>query len=370
MQYTAASLEKRVLIATDRAAAITRAEASLANLSLEAFGGNRVALARRAIAIAFREQVDLLLVGHINYAPLGMVLRALQPSLRYGVIVHGVEVWTRLTLLKRWALQRADFVMAVSEFTKAKVVEFNGVEQGRIRIVPNTIEWTGDSDEDGDGDTERNVATLLTPLQKPADPFLLSVCRLEASEKYKGIDTVINALPAVIARVPEVQYLVVGSGSDLERHKRLAAAVGVADRVHFLGSVDDATLRRCYRECDVFVLPSDGEGFGIVYLEAMYYGRPVIATNSRAVPEVVKHNESGLLVEYGNAEQLSEAIVSLSRDRSRRDKMGDAGRELLRRSFSFEHFKRKFHELILSELKLGLPHDKTVIRRNPVSADP
>src|SRR5207244_6797483 len=97
-----------------------------------------------------------------------------------------------------------------------------------------------------------------------------------ASEKYKGIDTVINALPSVIARVPDVQYLVVGSGSDLERHNQLAADLGVADRVHFLGSVDEATLRQYYRAADVFILQSDGEGVGIVYMYALYYAISVI----------------------------------------------------------------------------------------------
>ena len=361
--------ERRVLIATDRRSDAEYPSQSFSNLSFEVFGGNRSAFARSVIASVFRQRVDLLLIGHVNYSPLGMVLKVLRPSLRYGVIVHGVEVWTRLTLLKRWALQRADFVMAVSEFTKAKVVEFNGVEEGRIRIVPDTMGWTVDSDEDGTGNAERKIDTLLTRLGKPTATLLLSVCRLEASEKYKGIDTVINALPSVIARVPDVQYLVVGSGSDLERHNQLAADLGVADRVHFLGSVDEATLRQYYRAADVFILPSDGEGFGIVYLEAMHYAKPVIAADSRAVPEVVKHNDTGLLVEYGNRGQLAEAITSLCLDRSLRERMGEAGRRRLREKFSFESFKQKLHELILQELQIPLPLAQRTIARGVASAD-
>jgi glycosyltransferase involved in cell wall biosynthesis len=357
--------ERRVLIATDIESETKYSAQALPNLSFEAFGGNRSAFARRTIAIALTRRIDLLLIGHINYAPLGLALKALRPSLRYGVTVHGVEVWNNPTLLKRCGLRRADFLMAVSEYTKAKVAEIDGIRPEHIKIIPDTIV---DSDEEVGDDTGEKLNGLLSRSKRPTT-LLLSVCRLEATEKYKGVDTVIYALPAVIAQVPEAHYLVIGSGSDLERHRRLAAEAGVADRVHFLGSVDDATLQRCYRECDVFILPSDGEGFGIVYLEAMHYGKPVIAANSRAVPEVVKHNETGLLIEYGDSSQLAEAMTSLCLDQSLRERMGKAGRKRLGEKFSFEFFKQRFHELVLDELRIVSPSAQHTIAPGVASAD-
>ena len=351
------------MIATDHGFDAEYPSASFSNLSFEVFGGNRSAFGRRAIAIALRQSVDLLLIGHINYAPLGMMLKSLRPSLRYGVMVHGVEAWVRLPLLKRLALQHADFITAVSKFTRTKVAELNGLKRDRIRIVPNTIEWSINAE----AEKSASVARAFGICSKST--LLLSVCRLEATEKYKGVDTVIAALPSVIARVPNVAYVVIGSGSDLERHKQLAANVGITDRVHFLGSVDDVTLRHFYQGCDLFVLPSDGEGFGIVYLEAMHHGKAVIAANSRAVPEVVKHNESGLLVEYGDAAQLAESIISLCLNQSIRERMGNAGRERLREKFSFESFKRRLHELILQELQIPRPSAQRTIARGVASAD-
>jgi phosphatidylinositol alpha-1,6-mannosyltransferase len=179
---------------------------------------------------------------------------------------------------------------------------------------------------------------------------LLSVCRFDASERYKGVDTVIKVLPTVIHRFPDLQYIVVGSGSDLDRHKQLAAERGLTDRVRFLGSISDTKLRACYAACNVFVLPSSSEGFGIVYLEAMRYAKPVIAANSGGAPEVVKDRKTGLLVEYGDVSQIAAAITELCSDAILRKKLGNAGRKRLEDNYTFAHFKQRLHEIILAEL--------------------
>lgn len=331
--------DREVLIAMDRRADVAAAAEQFPNLSLEAFDGRRLAFIRRVMATALRRRVDLALIGHVNYAPLGLMLKRLRPEFRYGVMVHGVEVWSRLSRMKRAALRGADFVMSVSDYTRRQVVELSGVDRDRVYLLPNTLTWGSDSD-----------ATARESAKEGTAARLLSVCRLEAGEKYKGVDTVIKALPAVLRHLPELQYVVVASGSDLERHKRLAADLGVSDHVRFRGTTDDATLRQCYRECDVFVLPSDGEGFGIVYLEAMAHAKPVIAASSRAVPEVVKHGETGLLVDYDNAEQLANSIVTLCLDQPRRKEMGAAGLRRLQDHFTFEQFKERLRELLAGKV--------------------
>ncbi len=252
--------KRRILIAMDRRTDLAVAEKEFPNLTLESFAGHRSTFVRRAVATAMSERVDLALIGHVNYAPMGLLLKRLRPNLRYGVVVHGVEAWSRLPRIRRRALRHADFVMSVSEYTKRQVVEANGVNPQRVYLLPNTLasesDGTGRSGDGatgrrGDGETGRSGepdAARHKPIR------LLSVCRLDAREQYKGIDTVIRALPAVCARVADLEYVVVGSGSDLERHKRIAADLGVTDRVQFLGSVDELALRSVYESCDVFVL--------------------------------------------------------------------------------------------------------------------
>jgi len=187
---------------------------------------------------------------------------------------------------------------------------------------------------------------------------MLSVCRLESSERYKGVDRVIEALPEIQRHIPDIQYIVVGSGDDLRRHQELAQKLGVAERVSFMGFLEDSALQACYRDADLFVMPSTGEGFGFVFLEAMQHGKPIVAANCAAVPEVVANGVSGVLVERDNLAQLADAIVRLCRDRALSARMGAAGRERLQQHFTFERFKRRLHEII-SEQTLAIAQRHT-----------
>ena len=359
--------ERRVLIAMDRRTDPAVGAEEFSNLTLESFAGHRTSFARRVVATALSERIDLALIGHVNYAPMGLLLKRLRPNLRYGVMVHGVEAWSRLPRIKRRALRNADFVMSVSDYTKRQVVAANVVNPERVYLLPNTLAWDiNDTARPGDGETGRSGDGETGRVGK-ATRFL-SVCRLDAREQYKGIDTVIRALPAVLARVPDLEYVIVGSGSDLERHKRIAADLGVTDRVQFLGSVDELALRSVYESCDVFVLPSNGEGFGIVFLEAMHYRKPIIAASSGATPEVVKDGETGMLVEARSVEQLAAAMIDLATDRPKRDRMGEAGYARLQNNFTFDHFKRRLHEIVIAELpKKAFDHGERQIARRASS---
>jgi phosphatidyl-myo-inositol dimannoside synthase len=311
------------------------------SLKLEGFSGHRARFVWRIMNLGLRNKIDLLLVGHVNYAPLGLMLRYLQPRLRYGVVIHGTDVWGKLTFLRRRALQRADFIISVSEDTKRRAIEVNQAPPDRIFLLPNALQW----------DT-----TDVTPVNSSVHTGirLLSVCRLDSNERLKGVDTVISCLPKVLAQVPDVQYLIVGGGDDLQRHKELAHEAGVAKRVQFLDFVDDAALQACYESCDVFVMPSAQEGFGIVYLEAMRYGKPVVAANYGGAPEVVQDGITGSLVKYGDEEQLARVLIELCQDAPKRQKLGQAGFQRLQENFTFAHFKQTLTEILRRELPTTL----------------
>jgi len=332
-------LEKVVLIATDNPSDVKPQDAELTNLSIEAFACSKAAFIQRVLGIALTRRIDLLLVGHVNYVPLALLLRRLQPELRYGLLIYGVEVWTRLSLARRRALQQADFVVSISEYTKQQAVEVNGALEDRIHLLPNAL----DSDAEG-------YASTLARRPSSIGVRLLTVCRLDKSEKYKGVDKVIEALPAVAAQVPDVRCFIIGSGTDVERHKELAKEFGVADRVHFLGFVDDVVLHEQYQMCDVFVMPSAGEGFGFVFLEAMQHGKAVVAADSGGAPEVVRDDVTGVLVQYGDVPQLAEELIRLCLDPELRARMGRAGYERLQTHFSFPRFKETLSGILKREI--------------------
>jgi glycosyltransferase involved in cell wall biosynthesis len=346
----------RILLATDKSAAAAQHASELPGLTLEPFNGNRMAFIRRIFQLAMTRRIDLLLVGHVNYAPIGYLLKRLQPEMRYGVMIYGVEVWSMLSRFRQRALQHADFVISISEYTKQRAVQINGVAAERVYLLPNALEWITEGAE-----------AEYEPDRLPRGMRLLTVCRLDSTEQYKGVDTVIESLPEVSKQVPDLQYLIVGSGGDVERLKALVIKIGVADRVHFLGSVDDKTLRAYYKSCDVFVMPSAKEGFGFVFLEAMQYGKPVIAANIGGSPEVVQDGLTGLLVQYGNIAQLAEAITDLSLHPEKRLRMGAAGYQRLQDNYTFPPFREKLTNILTREIPVATLYKN---RRRLISGNP
>jgi phosphatidylinositol alpha-1,6-mannosyltransferase len=347
---------RKVLLGTDYPSDIQIQAAKLPNLKLEAFSNNRTSFVRRILSLAMDRRIDLALIGHVNYAPLGLLLSRLQPALRYGVIVHGVDVWSRLPAVRRRALHQADFIISVSEYTKQQAIEVNSAVASRFHLLPNTLQWKM---EDGQAASAKS-----TGLKLPAGTRLLTVCRLDSSERYKGVDTVIKALPVIAAQVPDIQYLIIGSGDDIKRLKVLAGNVGVTERIHFLGSVNDAQLRAYYQACDVFVMPSAKEGFGIVFLEAMQYSKPVVAADKGGSPEVVLDGVTGLLVQYNNIPQLAESITRLCLNPELRIKLGQAGNQRLQEKFTFHQFKQTLTGILKQELPAAAiyrTHSRTLI---------
>ena len=336
-------LEKRLLVATDPPALLSSYEAELPKLILKGFSGRRTAFVSHIVWLALTKKIDLVLIGHVNYAPLGRILRLLQPRLRYGVVMYGIDAWQQLSGLRLHALQHADFLISISEHTKQEAVRINALDENRIVLLPNAV----------DGPVRDPIASA-TRSQSVPGTRLLSVCRLDQSERYKGVDTVIEVLPEMVKRIPGIQYTVVGGGSDLQRHQEMAERLGVGDRVDFRGFVDDETLQSCYRDCDVFVMPSAGEGFGFVFLEAMKCGKAVVAAKSGGAPEVVQDGITGRLVQYGDKAQLAETLIDLCLDQEERRRLGDAGYQRLQRKFTFPRFKQKLTEILRKELAPNL----------------
>ena len=192
-------------------------------------------------------------------------------------------------------------------------------------VIPNAVDHRRFR-PDVDGSAVR--AKLRIP---PEVPIVLLVGRIVP---HKGVEHFVEA-----ARyVPDARFLVAGGGSSLDAMKRLALSMGVADRVRFLGRISDDRLPEVYAACDVFVLPSVSrlEAFGIVALEAMSTGKPVIVADIPGVREMIEDGRDGLLADPVNPRDLAEKIRRLLSDPKARRTMGARGREKVLESFSIE----------------------------------
>ncbi|MHB1846637.1 MAG: glycosyltransferase, partial [Deltaproteobacteria bacterium] len=147
-------------------------------------------------------------------------------------------------------------------------------------------------------------------------------------------------------RFPTLRYWVAGDGSDRPRLEALARERGVSDQVDFLGRIPDDELHRRYAECDLFVLPSGREGFGIVFLEAASYRKPSLGAAAGGVPEVIQDGVTGALVPYGDAAALASKLGKLLDDPRAMAALGEAAFQGLDVRFGFRPFAQRFAQLL------------------------
>lgn len=312
-----------------------RLQVAEVSCTFRGFGRQKSWFVLHALAAASRG--TLVYIGHPNLAPVGMLMKAIHPSLQYWVATHGIDVWKPLPLLWRLALRAASRVTAISRYTAEMLVEMQHLSRSRIALTPPALD---------PGFTLSHAVGAVVAPSLPKSSMLLTVARLDAAEQYKGIDFVIQALPQVFTVVPDTRYVIVGDGNDRPRLESLAQAVGVAERVVFAGVIEHDELVKYYKACDVFVMPSHGEGFGIVFLEAMAFGKPVIGGNHAGTPDVIRDGVTGFLVEYGDVNGLTSRILSLLQDEGLRKQMGQAGLQYMEENFTFTHFQRRLVHLL------------------------
>lgn len=292
-------------------------------------GANRL----RLLAWSVRELAHdahgvLALVLHLHLSPLALPL-----SLRgahVAVVLNGIEAWRRVRCRERVTLQRASTLVAISRETARRFAVANpSFASLAIQVCP--LGLPADSDV-GDG----------------SGRFALIVGRMASNERYKGHDLLLELWPQVLQMAPGATLLVVGDGDDRLRLQTKATALGLDGKVRFLGRVTDKQLLRLYREAAFFIMPSTGEGFGFVFLEAMRAGRACIGGGG-APSEVVEHGVTGLIVTPHRRDELLAAIVSFFTEEATREAMGRAGRERYLSLFT----SRRFQERLLPILGLN-----------------
>jgi phosphatidylinositol alpha-1,6-mannosyltransferase len=229
-------------------------------------GFRRTNYALRALYSALVRRPNLLICGHLYMAPLTFLLsQALR--IPYLVQMHGTEIWRQPSRLQAIALERAASIFCVSRHTRAQVLKYTRADPSRVVVLPNTF---------GSDYRPRDRRQIRSALGISNEFVLLTVGRLDTRNGYKGHDRVIRAL----SRIPEdgrpILYKIAGEGDDRSRLEALTDELGVQNRVQFLGFTSRDTLPDLFLAADLFIMPSTGEGFGIVFLEAMASGTPAL----------------------------------------------------------------------------------------------
>jgi phosphatidyl-myo-inositol dimannoside synthase len=248
------------------------------------------------------KEVDAIFCGHIHMAPLAFLLSRLY-KVPFWLHIHGIEAWQKKSYSVGRACEKAALVTAVSRYTRRRFLTWAVIAPEKVRVLPNTVSH---SFKPG----PKNAA-IIKRFHLEGKKILLTVGRLSAQEKYKGHDKVISVLPEILKSFPQFVYLIVGDGGDKARLKRIADEKNVSTNVLFAGQASNEELPDYFRIADLFVMPSTGEGFGIVFLQAASCGVPIIGGNADGSMDVLEDERVGKAVDSGNAQELAATIISM-----------------------------------------------------------
>jgi phosphatidylinositol alpha-1,6-mannosyltransferase len=274
-------------------------------------GGRNALLNAAALARGVRMRPDVTLSAHIVTSPAAAAIRTITRA-RTVQYFHAEEIGAK-PRLAAFAAGHADASIAVSSYT-AGLVAATGASPTRLDVIGNG--------------TDVPAETAPLAVERPT---IVTVARIE--ERYKGHDAMLRALPLVLAKVPDAQWVVIGDGSLRAGLEALAQSSGIAGSVRFLGAVGDEQRNMWLRRANVLAMPSRlpaggfaGEGFGIAYLEAGAYGKPVVAGNVGGALDAVDDGETGLLVDPRDTGALAQALTTLLLDPQLAARLGAGGR--------------------------------------------
>lgn len=283
---------------------------------------------------------DVIILGHINLAVIGWVIKTIVPSKKLMVICHGIEVWQPVTGIKKKMLQKVDRVLAVSEYTKQQIVEKQGLPADKVSVFHNTIDPFFDYPQQFEKDKELMARYGIAD----TDYVVYTLCRLSSKEQYKGYDAVIKAIAKLVANYPNIKYLLAGKYDEVEKARldKLIADNALQSNIIFAGYIKDEEVTKHYQLGDVFIMPSKGEGFGIVFIEAMACGRNVIAGNADGSKDALRNGELGMILDADNVDAIANAIAEKIDNKEKYDAVYAVGlQQKVVAYFGFAAYKQK-----------------------------
>jgi len=275
---------------------------------------------------------DLLLCGHINLLPLAY-MAGLWLRIPILLEVYGIDAWspTRSRIANR-LVNRVGWFISISDITKRRFLGWADLPYEKGFLLPNAVhlEQYGPGEKDG---------ALLDRYGLRDKTVVMTLGRMVGSERYKGFDILMELLPGLSESIPDIAYLIAGDGADRPRLEKKAVTLGVAQRVIFTGLIPEAEKAAHYRLADVYAMPSRGEGFGFVFLEAMACGIPVVGSRKDGGREALRNGELGVLVDPDSKEEITAGILeALKRPRG----VIPEGLDY----FSYPRFEQRLHGIV------------------------
>lgn len=306
------------------------------------FGGAGVKFVVQSVIAGMSS--DVVVISHINLLLVGSLIKKFSPRTRIVVFAHGIEIWKSLAIRKQKMLRRCDKIIAVSNFTRDIIIRNQSLNPDQCVVLNNCLDpFLPESNR-----LNKSVQLLNEYGFKEDDFILLTLTRLSFKEKYKGYEKVMKAMAQLGQSYPSLKYLIIGKYSTDERQRLqdIIDSLNLNGKVSFTGFVKDRNLGKYYKLADAYVMPSKKEGFGIVFIEAMYYGLPVIAGNKDGSVDALSNGALGMLIDPDDQGSITSAIKEMAKNKA--SYIPD--QSLLLEKFSSTTYSRNFKNILLSTL--------------------
>lgn len=287
---------------------------------------------------------DVVMFSHINLAAVGVLIKLLSPNTKVLLQAHGIEIWGPQSWLKKLFLKKADLILAVSSYTQEVLVQNHRLPLAKCMVFHNSL--------DPYFQVEPQPALLKSLKEKyqigEKDQVLMTLTRLVSSEKYKGYDKVLEAMTHLKPQHPNLKYFILGKYDQIESERilQLVKGYGLEKEVYLTGFIADEAISSYFALADVFVMPSQKEGFGIVFIEAMACGLPVIAGNVDGSVDALHHGELGILVNPHELEELSQAILHYQAHPLAQQP--EVLKDKVQTYFGYPHYKEELRKLLMN----------------------
>ena len=274
---------------------------------------------------------DLILCCHIHLMPLAWLLGKLLGA-PVVLEIYGIDAWQpKGRRLAEFLSASAQTVISISEYTRKRFLSWSRLSPGKCKILPNAIH----TERYGSG---TKSASLIARYGLQGKKILLTLGRIVSKERAKGFDEVVDILPELLREIPELAYIIAGDGEYFQALVDKVNKLGLDKHVIFTGMVDEEEKADLYRLADVYVMPSRGEGFGFVFLEAMACGIPVIASKVDGSREAVLDGQLGAIVDPDEPHEIKQAIIEALQ------KPREIPKNL--EYFSFDNFTQRLHLIV------------------------
>ncbi len=306
------------------------------------FGVNKLKFIYRSVREGCRSNTVIL--SHANLLLVGWLIKLFSPKTKLMLFAHGIEIWDKLGSFKTMMLKRCDLLLPVSRYTSQKIQEVHGIMAERCKVLNNSLDPYLPIVSEDDRHREADELRQHYGYTKN-DKIIFTLTRLSSKERYKGYDKVLEALQEVVKKYPEVRYLIAGKYDEVEKENlvSMARALGLEQHLTIAGFIHDESLVAHFSLADIYAMPSRKEGFGIVFVEAMYYGVPVIAGNLDGSVDALMNGQLGGLINPTDSVEIEKALMDILDNRQSHL----PNRNLMLENFGYEGYKRKIVDVLM-----------------------